>query len=284
MTEAEDLLLFWPRAQIVRDNWGDKLNPVLVAFLSGRNVRFAQHLPAGAPGIIHSVIGSHLAAVQPYYVVWGTGFIDTGSVLQQMPRAVTATRGPLSRAKLLAAGCDCPPVYGDPALLYPAMHASAAAPEWDLGIIQHVRDAGISPIPPENPDLRVRVIDINGSLTGVVDAITSCRRIVSSSLHGIIAAHSYGVPAAWVAFSDRPLGDGFKFRDYWASVGQEDVQPYRVQPGTTMADLAALDCPPRRMPDLQALLEACPFMDAPRRRAVQEALSRNIRLPQLIAA
>jgi hypothetical protein len=55
--------------------------------------------------------------------------------------------------------------------------------------------------------------------------LTSCRRIISSSLHGIIFAHAFDIPAAWVKISPRVIGDGFKFFDYYSSIGfqQEEI-------------------------------------------------------------
>jgi hypothetical protein len=39
----------------------------------------------------------------------------------------------------------------------------------------------------------------------------------SSSLHGVIVSHAFGVPSIWMA-SSKPLhGDGVKFDDYFAS-------------------------------------------------------------------
>src|SRR5690606_2919216 len=57
----------------------------------------------------------------------------------------------------------------------------------------------------------------------VVDQIRACRVILSSSLHGLVVAHAYGIPAAWVQFSDKLSGDGSKFRDHAASIGVELV-------------------------------------------------------------
>jgi len=51
--------------------------------------------------------------------------------------------------------------------------------------------------------------------------ISSCETIMSTSLHGIIGAHAYGIPAAHVTTSNtcNLWGDGTKFLDYYASVG-----------------------------------------------------------------
>jgi len=69
------------------------------------------------------------------------------------------------------------------------------------------------------------VIDIlNKDPLEVARQIASCRKIVSSSLHGIIAAHAYGIPAAWVEFSNQLAGDGIKFADHFASVSSELIK------------------------------------------------------------
>jgi hypothetical protein len=134
-----------------------------------------------------------------------------------------AVRGPLTRDVVLRAGGDCPEVYGDPALLLPLVYLRSAFRErrHDIGLVPHYVDLKAARnygLPIINP-LRADPLE-------VVNEILACRAILSSSLHGIIVAHAYGIPAAWVRLSDRLDGDDTKFRDYAASVGIELV-PYK---------------------------------------------------------
>ncbi|WP_131829496.1 polysaccharide pyruvyl transferase family protein [Teichococcus deserti] len=258
----------WPRQDAVGQNWGDKLNPPLIRLLSERPVLHVDHGGSEPPRDVIRVIGSGIRSSRDSYVIWGSGFIGSKDKVPAL-RRIHAVRGPLTRAKLIAAGQDCPAVYGDPALLMPIFYRPAIAVEYDLGIIQHFREAGVEPLPRIAPGLRVRIIDITGGITAVLDDILACREIVSSSLHGLIAAHAYGVPATWIKFSDRPLGDGFKFRDYWASVGWPAAQAIFVNGETDALSLMGEKRQAIPIIDVQALLEACPFVHAERRAALR---------------
>lgn len=103
------------------------------------------------------------------------------------------------------------------------------------------------------------MIDITGDIEEVVDRINSCDIIVSSSLHGIICADSYGVPSLWIKVSDKPLGDGFKFRDYFSSVGRDCWNPVIVDSSTKKMDLERCFHNYKINIDLDALLRVFPL-------------------------
>lgn len=253
----EPIIVSWPTNEAIINNWGDKLNPVLVGHLSGRAAVNRDNAPKGASS--YFVIGSGLESVSDRDVVWGSGFIRRDPPHVRRPK-ICAVRGPLSRSLFLAAGCSCPEIYGDPALLMPLFYNPQISPSYDIGLIQHCREIDCEPLPLLPSGLSVHVIDINGGIEEVIDAILSCRRILSSSLHGVIASHAYGVPAAWIKLSDRPIGDGTKFRDYWASMGRDDVQPLQVAQGMVIDPEIGISTPGTPLVDLFALIEACPFI------------------------
>lgn len=122
-------------------------------------------------------------------------------------------RGPYSDKKFLEEGHEACNVYGDPALLLPLVYTPKAKRTAPIGIIPHLHDYAAVKIECPNE----RVISLNGEIEDVIDEICACEYIVSTSLHGVIVAHAYGVPALWVK-KGYIYTDGIKFKDYFASV------------------------------------------------------------------
>ncbi len=273
-TDSSPLTAYWPNKGMVAQNWGDKLNPVLITALTGRAVRNvgnidpSDHVP-GTP--VFYVIGSSLSWARQDAIVWGSGFIQSDLQLSCSPERVVAARGPLSRKKIAQAGGDAAMPLGDPALLLPLLYRPAIAPSFDVGIIQHFREVGTEAVPQVPQHLSHRVIDITGGVRSTIDAVLSCKTIVSSSLHGVILAHAYGRRGIWVKASDRPLGDDFKFRDYWSSIGHDDYRPFdtRIEPCVPIDELVS--GPGIVEVDLFALIEACPFLSSQRKQTLIEA-------------
>jgi exopolysaccharide biosynthesis predicted pyruvyltransferase EpsI len=52
----------------------------------------------------------------------------------------------------------------------------------------------------------------------ILDQISSCELVVTSSLHGLICAHAYGIPTVWAKSINPLIGDNVKFYDYFQSV------------------------------------------------------------------
>lgn len=141
-------------------------------------------------------------------------------------------RGPYTRKRVEFFGGNCPEIYGDPALLLP-MIVGPSEKKYEVGIVPHnIDNRYISEKYSNNNIIGLGTRDF----TKVVDRITQCNSIISSSLHGIICAHAYGIPAAWVKSKNKLKGDDVKFEDYFASVNIDGVQstydkPVFIEPG-----------------------------------------------------
>lgn len=254
-------VLTWPRDGEVARNWGDKLNAWLAGRITPKRVVHAKDLYPFLNPTVHYWIGSHLGSAcgDPRAVVWGAGLISADARIEGRPRAVHAVRGWKSAARLKAAGISVPDVVGDAALLMPRFHTPRQAPRrYSLGLIPHFRDKHEPFFVKAREWDDTLLIDISGSIEDVVNQIASCDRIVSSSLHGIICADAYGVPAYWVRASSNLLGDGFKFEDYFSSVGRPELPPLPVDGTTRRSEVEDHMFDYRIQIDLDALWKACP--------------------------
>jgi pyruvyltransferase len=238
-------------------NWGDALNRKLIPTLSGRRVQ-----PLN--GFYHdrySVIGSLMEGANSRTTVWGSGFIEEGTHCLEPPRAVFAVRGPLTRNSLLKSGVNCPEIYGDPALLLPTFYDPYVEKRFQVGIIPHFIDKGLSLFSGRINE-NILIIDIERGIESVVKDIKACNCILSSSLHGLICADSYRIPTAWVRLSENVKGGDFKFMDYYLSIDHISGPAFELQSITDPNYLESLTTLKPRKADLRGLLLACPFLHA----------------------
>ena len=233
------LVMNWATEGRIKYNWGDK-----------------------PPKSVHYWIGSHLATAcnDPNGIVWGAGFISETVPVSGVPKEIRAVRGWLSNERLKRAGLHAPNIVGDAALLLPKLYQPVCQLERkSLGIIPHCFEWDEDFFVGARSWEDARVIDICGEIESVIEQIVACDRIISSSLHGIICADAYNVPAIWLHASDKPVGDGFKFRDYFSSVGRLDNQPIHVTAKTSRSELEDSFPDYRIEFDADALLSACPL-------------------------
>jgi len=193
-------------------NMGDMLSPITIKGVTGVTPEWdpnpSKHRVVG--------LGSIMGSVKPGDFVWGTGCISETAPFDVTGADILAVRGPLTAAKLKV---DVP--FGDPALLMPRFYIpSQFGEKHEVGIVPHYVD-----IKSVKPVDGVPIIDVRMNWMKTIDYITNCETIVSSCLHGIIIAEAYGIPAVWVKVTDKVLGNGFKFDDYYLSTGRKPVEP-----------------------------------------------------------
>lgn len=259
-----ELSVYWPDG---RPNFGDSVVPEFVEAILGRHVvrKRPGHAAIVTIGSLldysafRSVNSGALAplgrlafflrrAVQRPLAVLGTGFLgdavafDPQLALRRRLK-VFALRGELSRKALEAygvktAGC----VLGDPGLLFPRLWPDIRAvksPKRIIGFVPHdsrLESEEVAEFRRRVPESRI--ISVREAPRDVFAAIAACTEIYSSSLHGLIAADSLGIPNRWVRLDIEGKNAQycrFKFDDYYSAFGA------RREP----VDIAAIpDCGP----------------------------------------
>ncbi|WP_341359325.1 polysaccharide pyruvyl transferase family protein [Georgenia sp. M64] len=151
-------------------------------------------------------------------VVWGSGLMHDEQ--RPLPGAtVLAVRGELTRART-AAPADTP--LGDPGLL--VSHLMRRPPvRWRVGLVPHGHHRSNRAVLAlaERYPRDVHLINVHGRTGSVVREIASCRYVISSSLHGVVVADAFGIPAAWTSLEPDLPGGTFKFRDHETVVGDD---------------------------------------------------------------
>lgn len=255
-------------SQVRLINWGDDINDHFLRHLTKREIAIYFDTPVAMalkmPNYL--CIGSTLNYLTtPETVVWGAGVIDDTLDMRAAPARVLAVRGPLSREYLISRGVACPEVYGDPALLIPYFYkppSSEATRIPKIGVVPHYKDKD-SPVLASiiQNHLEVEFLDIAnyGKWTNFIDRVCSCDIVFSSSLHGLIIAEAYGIPNYWISVSGSVIGNGFKFRDYFASIGKAITEPLVLDENSNLEKLVQEHPWKSGKIDLKKLLAACPF-------------------------
>lgn len=200
-------------------NFGDQLTPLLLQHFGFKcipcpNFRFADVIGVGS--ILHKVPDLFGGTIL------GAGFIHPEA--KSLPNAkVLLIRG-LATKRLL--GIQGEVSVGDPGLIVDTIFPSINTlnQTWDIGIVPHYNDSKTSFVEASlewKGNLRVKLIDVKRTPFEVVSEIAACRSILSSSLHGLIVADSFGIPNAWLQLSNNLIGGRFKFDDYYSALDEK---------------------------------------------------------------
>lgn len=161
--------------------------------------------------------------------VWGTGLMfgydDYSAMKFIRPVDIRAVRGELTRKaceKIAGKNVKC--VTADPGILAPFLLDEIPEKKYKIGIIPHFREYEVEEYLEQYKEIGSKyensiIIDLSEEPTEVLKKIASCETIMSTSLHGLIFADSFGVPSMWCEFTDKVIGNGYKFRDYYSAYG-----------------------------------------------------------------
>lgn len=209
----EDSMFWWTPPQGV--NFGDDLSRVIVERILDRSVRLK---PLDSNEKLLMAAGSILHFARDGDVIWGSGFRENPLLENRFTHLdVRAVRGPRTREFLLKMGIDCPEIYGDPAVLmgYLFPEFKKEEPIYDYIIIPNIGEIQCF-IGYKN------IVLPTCPWKEIVKKMMQSRLVISSSLHGIIVAESFGIPVrllkmTWI----EPL---LKYQDYYESSGRPNFR------------------------------------------------------------
>lgn len=238
-------------------NFGDALAPYIAQKLSGKPARYVLQ-NYNQPHYV--ICGSILSGSNQHSIIWGAGNSQFNEPVPKNKKIIMV-RGKLTRETVLSFGYDCPECYGDTGLLLSAIYKPKVKKRYVLGLCPHWVDMEhCKKMYAGNKD--VLIIDLLKDTETVIKKICSCEIIASSSLHALIAAHSYSIPAVWVEFSDKVYGRGFKFWDYFSSVNIPFHQALNLR---SKQKISKIISKARHIPYVSGkifdMLESCPFLD-----------------------
>lgn len=271
MLNLNYIRLFWWNERKLqgkqKENYGDLLGKYLVEKISNKKVVWVKPSKFSifnwfSP--IYVTVGSILSHVTDNCVVWGSGIISKEYPIKSA--VFLAVRGPQTRKYLMGQGYVVPEIYGDPALLLPEYFNPPVKKKYNYGIVPHYNDMKLVKNWFSDKE-NIHIIDM---MTNDIETKTleflACEKIVSSSLHGIIIAHAYGIPAVWQKFSSNVFGDDIKYQDYLESVKIKFYKPVIKEHAYSGIELERLF---EQLPTLplkndveelkKGLMEVCPF-------------------------
>lgn len=250
--EGQITLEYWSK----KTNLGDALALVVYEWMLKQHSNYEQDSTLEKGKITHLMtVGSILNMGDFDATVWGSGILSVGVLKEIYNKAqyrrldVRAVRGPITRDILENAGYTVPEIYGDPGILMPFIYKSNSIERTiPYLIIPHYSQIE------QFMSRGYKCLDIRTTdYKFFIDQMKKSRLIISSSLHGIILAEAYGIPAVLLNNNDIDL---LKYYDYYFSTERKSVK-------VASSIEEALSIEPMPLPDLsemqKRLIESFPY-------------------------
>lgn len=265
-----DKINVWYYKEGHRNNFGDYLGDYIPRKLTNKEIVYTQINSATKKYVTVGSVLNQMIGINTNCVVWGSGIMTKNDTI---PKGVEllAVRGPYTQQRLRDIGITPPNVVGDPALLLKKIYNPKVEKKYKLGIVPHYVDYEYVKKTLGN-NSEIKIIDlITNDIEGTINQFLECENIISSSLHGVIVSHTYGIPCLWVKFSEKlfgnspQMGGNIKFRDYFSSVGIEPYDGFNfINKGLNMEEILNLikennDKSSIVNFDFDSLYNSCPF-------------------------
>lgn len=231
------------------NNFGDLLGPMVVEALLERK---------GLKNNCNNdsrllTVGSIMHFANNNDTIWGTGVLGNASKKEYNFESlnVKAVRGPNTRRFLMDTfSINVPEVYGDPAILVPELfpeikQLASTKERFDLTVVPHFHEFK------ETKCRGLNVVNPQAPILEVLDRIARSDFVVASSLHAVILAEAFGIPAQLYQSKTEHF---FKYEDYYLATGRDSFSM-----AASIDEAIKLGGEPSMKFDSTPLLEAFPY-------------------------
>lgn len=225
------------------DNMGDLLNELIIENLFGYKVIQAEgRFDIDTTGIGSGLNGlfpnkSHAEALPKRMIysvydrlaqpmqIWSTGFISYPTEVEIPLRNninISCVRGELTKKRLAdITKKNLDNVHtADGGLLASELLKGKVVKKYSIGIIPHYKEVNEGFFKQLAEKYKNSLlINLADDPLKVIEQMASCECIISTSLHGLIVADSFGIPNKRLVYTDNLKGDGYKFNDYYSAFG-----------------------------------------------------------------
>lgn len=229
-------------------NFGDHLSKIIVSKILADKEHSLEEETNVSRRLL--TIGSILHFANDNDVIWGSGIngkIDLAECkFKQLD--VRAVRGPFTREFLLHKKINVPEIFGDPAFLLPIIFPSRFKRESKqaYAVVPNLHDLKIV-----QANNWKHIVSPLWSWNKCVTEILKANFVIASSLHGLIIAEAYGIPARYIRLSETE--NLLKYNDYMMGTGRGEIEYAKtIEEAVEMAGMPPPDI------DTQKLLDAFP--------------------------
>ncbi|GGC06874.1 GumL protein [Marinobacterium zhoushanense] len=194
------------------NNFGDLIGPMLVDKILSESKK---KVNCAKSDVNLLTVGSILHFASDGDVLWGTG--RNGKILNKYDfnsLDIRAIRGPLTQDFLEKKSISCPSVFGDPGLLFPTYFhkyvSQSFHKKYDFTVVPNLNDL-------DYYKQDANVVSPTGKFDEIISRIVQSNFVVGSSLHAIIIAEAFGIPARLIKSQNE---DDFKYEDYYLGSGR----------------------------------------------------------------
>jgi len=264
--------LYIPAFWFSSNNFGDNLTHYLIHKISGKTPVLCYENDSC---LKYMVTGSIMAHPVTNSAVWGCGIAFRNSKIPNKSY-IYAVRGMCTGQRLKELNMPFNEVYGDPALLLPKFYSPKSIKKYDIGIIPHYVDIGylydrLGMTDEKLSDYGIKIIDPMSNIEPFIYNVLNCKKIISSSLHGLITAVAYNIPTIQIVLSNNIGGDGIKYADFNSTL-EKPIDVFFVPKKIVgdkmvnyMIDISKNNNKSHNLKiSLDALWQACPFKKDPK--------------------